>query len=183
MVPGNILGEQLALANYLGVRHPTPALAYDVAETAPALDVRIQSLAARGDAVLDGPATFAAWLARNGYSSTGSGTDSDNDGTVDLLEYYFNMDPNSGAGRGNLPVITAADGQRYLSFTLNADAVGLTATLEVSDDLGAGDPWEPAVEGVDYEVVSALTSAGETTFTLRLLGGAESSFWRHDVTE
>jgi len=181
--PVNLLGEQAAMGNYLQDRYATPATAYDIADTAPALDTRIQSTAVRSDTVFEGPATFGAWLAQNGYSSAGINEDSDADGITDLVEYFFNQSPNSGADRGNLPVITTAADERFLSFVLNANAAGVTGTLEVSDDLGASDPWAAAVEGVDYEVVSAVSADGETTYTLKLLGSSARAFWRHEVTE
>ena len=50
-LPANALGEQKALADFLAGRHATPATAYDVAETGPADDLRIQNLASRSNAV------------------------------------------------------------------------------------------------------------------------------------
>lgn len=180
-VPVNILSEQLALSNYLQSRYATPVAAYDIAETVPALDTRIQGLNVRTDNVLNGPATFTAWLALNGYSSGGVNTDSDGDGVEDLIEYFFNQSTNSGSDNGNLPVVTTAAGEKFLTFTTNNTVANVTATLECSLDLGVGDPWEAAVEGVDYEVVGNVVSGSETTTTLRLLGAAARKFWRHDI--
>lgn len=181
VVPANILREQLALSNYLQSRYATPATAYNVAETLPAFDIRTQSTAVRTDTVLDGPATFTAWLALNGYTSGGINTDSDNDGVKDQVEYFFNQSTNSGSDNGNLPVVTMAGGDRLLTFTVNATVAGVSGTLQCSDDLGATDAWAAAVAGVDYEVVSSTTSGGETTTTLRLLGAAARKFWRYDL--
>jgi hypothetical protein len=50
-LPGNALGEQQALADFLEVRHATPATAYNVADTTADLDLRIQNLSLRSDAV------------------------------------------------------------------------------------------------------------------------------------
>jgi 2',3'-cyclic-nucleotide 2'-phosphodiesterase (5'-nucleotidase family) len=51
VVPTNILGEQAALSSHLQARYATPANAYNLAETAPANDLRIQNLSSRSDTV------------------------------------------------------------------------------------------------------------------------------------
>ena len=182
VVPANILGEQAALSNYLQARYATPATAYDIADTTPALDTRIQSTAVRTDNVLAGPATFAAWLALNGYSSTGINNDSDLDGSTDLVEYFFNQNTNSGSDNGNLPVVTMESGEKFLTFTTNNTAAGVNGILQTSTDLGISDQWDTAVEGVDYQEVSSVVSGDETTTTIKLLGTAQSEFWRHRIT-
>ena len=181
-VPANILGEQAALSNYLQARYATPATAYDIADTTPALDTRIQSTAVRTDNVLAGPATFTAWLALNGYSSTGINNDSDLDGSTDLVEYFFNQNTNSGSDNGNLPVVTMESGEKFLTFTTNNTAAGVNGILQTSTDLGISDQWDTAVEGVDYQEVSSVVSGDETTTTIKLLGTAQSEFWRHRIT-
>jgi 2',3'-cyclic-nucleotide 2'-phosphodiesterase (5'-nucleotidase family) len=183
VVPTNILGEQLAMGNYLLNRYATPAHAYTLAETSPALDTRIQSTAVRSDAVLAGPATFAAWLALNGFTSNGITADTDNDGSNDMMEYFFNQSPNNATDNGNLPVLTSANGEKFLVFTTNNTVANVTGTLQCSTDLGANNPWAAAVEGVDYEVVSAVPNGAETTTTLKVLGNAPSKFFRHQVTQ
>lgn len=50
-VPANALGEQQALAEFLQANHATAATAFGVADTAEALDTRIQNLDLRGDTV------------------------------------------------------------------------------------------------------------------------------------
>jgi len=180
-VPANILGEQLALSNYLQDRYASPAAAYDIAETEPALDTRTQGLNVRSDTVLAGPATFTAWLAENGYSSGGINTDTDLDGSTDLVEYFFNQSPNDSSDLGNLPAATTSGSDRLLTYTTNDTVAGVSGTLLCSDDLGISDPWAPAVEGLDYEVVSSSSSGGQTTTTLRVLGGGSSKFFRFAV--
>lgn len=182
VAPVNTLGEQLALSDYLQVRYPTSLSAYNTAETAPALDTRIQSTAVRTDNVLAGPATFGAWLALNGFSSTGINTDTDLDGTEDIVEYFFNQSTNSGSDNGNLPVVTAASGERFLTFTTNNTVAGINGILQTSTDLGISDEWDTAVEGVDYQAVSSDVSGAETTTTIKLLGTAQSKFWRHRIS-
>ena len=181
-VPANILGEQVALSSYLQSRYATAATAYNIAETTPALDTRIQSIAVRTDNVLAGPATFAAWLALNGFSSTGINNDSDLDGSTDLVEYFFNQSTNSGSDNGNLPVVTMASGEKFLTYTTNNTAAGVNGILQTSTDLGISDQWDTAVQGVDYQAVSSVVSGAETTTTIKLLGTAQSKFWRHRIT-
>ena len=124
---------------------------------------------------------FGTWLAANGYTSTGLGNDTDGDGIKDNVEFFFNMNPNNGGDRDNLPKVVLASGEKFLVFTTLNDAVGVTATLQVSDDLGLTDAWATAVLNTDYEVVSATSAGGETTTTLRLLGSSAKKFWRHSV--
>ncbi len=53
VVPANALGEQKAFEDYLRSRHATQASAYNVADTPPSGDLRIENLSARTDAVFD----------------------------------------------------------------------------------------------------------------------------------
>ncbi|MFZ9936724.1 MAG: choice-of-anchor I family protein [Luteolibacter sp.] len=172
--------EQDALAEYLAATFPDTGSAFAQADVGREFDTRLQNLAFRSNEVLDGaPLGFDLWLALNSYTSTGA--DSDHNGVPDLVEFFFNQSPNDSSDLGNLPVLTAANGDKLLSFTTLDAAAGVTGTLQVSDDLGASDPWAPAVEGVDYEVFSSSSADGETTTTLRLLGHASRGFWRFEV--
>jgi hypothetical protein len=60
VVPANILGEQQALAEYLEANFGTPETAYSQADTAIALDTRIQNLDVRTDEVLEEAITGTA---------------------------------------------------------------------------------------------------------------------------
>jgi len=53
-VPANAIGEQQAFAEYFQERYATPGTAYNTADTAQALDTRIQNQVARTDTVLVG---------------------------------------------------------------------------------------------------------------------------------
>jgi len=53
-VPANAVGEQAAFADYFADNHSTAATAFDVADTAETLDMRIQNLNVRNDAVFQG---------------------------------------------------------------------------------------------------------------------------------
>lgn len=67
-LPSNALGEQKALADFLTGRHATPATAYNVADTGPADDLRIQNLASRSNAV---PFDLTLILGGDGTGSAG----------------------------------------------------------------------------------------------------------------
>lgn len=70
-LPLNPLGEQQAFADFLIANYATPATAYDVADTAAALDLRIQNLSLRGDAV---PFDLTLLLDGSGVGSIGNET-------------------------------------------------------------------------------------------------------------
>lgn len=54
VVPANAIGEQQAFAEYMSERHGTRETAFNEADTAQALDTRIQNQSARADTVLQG---------------------------------------------------------------------------------------------------------------------------------
>ena len=130
-----------------------------------------------------GLVTFAEWLSSNGYTSNGIDTDTDGDGLIDLVEYFFNQSTNSGSDNGNLPVVTMASGEKFLTFTTNNTVAGVNGVLQTSSDLGLVDSWSAAVVGVDYEAVSSVVAGAETTVTVKLLGAAAKNFFRYSVTK
>jgi 2',3'-cyclic-nucleotide 2'-phosphodiesterase (5'-nucleotidase family) len=173
VVPVNILGEQAALSSHLQARYATAPSAYNLAETTPALDTRIQSTAVRTDTVLSGPAAFLAWLLDNGF--TGSpGVDSDNDGVSDTLEYFFNTSPNNPADRAHLPAVVREGGDLEFRFTRLQNGT-LTGTLRYSTDLLT---WQTAVQGVDFEIISQTVSSGEVEVRYRILNPINAKFFQ-----
>ena len=130
-----------------------------------------------------GLVTFAEWLSSNGYTSNGIDTDTDGDGLIDLVEYFFNQSTNSGSDNGNLPVVTMASGEKFITFTTNNTVAGVNGVLQTSSDLGLVDSWSAAVVGVDYEAVSSVVAGAETTVTVKLLGAAAKNFFRYSVTK
>lgn len=162
-VPVNALGEQKAFSDFLVARHPSLATAYNVADTPVAQDTRIQQITFRSDNVLSGPATFAAWLAQNGFSGTAGG-DTDNDGVPDSLEYFFNANPNNGADRDNLPTVTMNGADLEFRFTYLTSTV-FPGYLQCSEDLLA---WANATPGVDYEVITETVNGNETAVRFRI---------------
>ncbi len=65
-LPGNAIGEQQVLADFLAANHSTVGTAYNTADTAAALDLRIQRTAVRSDTVL--PYTADQVLTLNAFS-------------------------------------------------------------------------------------------------------------------
>lgn len=111
-VPANALGEQQAFADYVGARHPSPALGYDLADTPIALDTRIQQLPARtADTVLMN--AIEAWRQQYFNSPAAAGlaandADWDSDGVDNLMEFAFGTDPTS-PGTGIQELIFTGD--------------------------------------------------------------------------
>lgn len=173
VVPVNILGEQAALSSHLQARYATSPSAYNLAETTPALDTRIQSTAVRTDTVLSGPAAFLAWLLDNGFTGSPGG-DSDNDGVSDTLEYFFNTNPNNPADRAHLPAVVREGGDLEFRFTRLQNGT-LTGTLRYSTDLLT---WQNAVQGVDFEIVSQTVSGGEVEVRYRILNPINAKFFQ-----
>jgi hypothetical protein len=101
----------------------------------------------------------------NGYTSGGLVGDTDDDGTADILEYFFNQDPNDGGDRGNLPVLVRNGPDLELQFTVNNTSI-YSGVLRVTPNLAN---WADAVVGVDYEVISVISSGGDTTYRYRIL--------------
>lgn len=163
VVPVNILSEQTALSSHLQARYSAPASAYNLAETVPALDTRIQSTSVRTDTTLSGPATFATWLAENGFTGTAGG-DTDSDGVPDSLEYFFNSNPNSGGDRDNLPTVVMNGNDLEFRFAYLNSTV-FTGFLQWSEDLIN---WANATPGVDYEVITETANGVETAVRYRI---------------
>jgi uncharacterized protein YjiK len=125
-----------------------------------------------GNATAAGPLGFALWLSSNGYTSRGFGTDSDLDGVTDGAEFFFNQNPNNGAGLGNLPRMVPNAGALELDFTRLTATGATTGTLQTSGDLLT---WTDALQGIDYTVASSVPSGSETAFTYALPGTGPSA--------
>ena len=141
VVPPNALGEQQAFSDYLTVRHNTLSKAYDEADTAVALDTRIQQIPSRSDTVLLSPVEI--WRLANFGNSAGSGTaqgtleDADSDTINNLFEFAFGTDP-----------VSNLTGAAELTYTGTLAGNG-TLTLP-------GQPitkFEPIANNVDFRAV------------------------------
>lgn len=172
-VPATSLGEQKAFQDFLAARHPSLATAYNAADTAVALDTRIQQIAFRTDTIPSGTFTYSGYLA-SGATST------DNDGLSLLEEYAFGLNPGladnvalniniptSTLNSRGIPTIYSAPtpvGQdfRFVFIRIkNAASAGITYTPQFSNDMTEG-TWENRAElpvtviatNGDYEAVS-----------------------------
>lgn len=115
---------------------------------------------------------FGTWLATNGYTSTGLGNDTDGDGVKDGVEFFFNMNPNNGAGFANMPQLFPNGGALELDFTRLTNFAGVGASLQLSSDLTT---WTSALLGLDYTVASSVVTGDETAFTYALPGTGPSA--------
>ena len=123
---------------------------------------------------------YAAWRSENGYTSAGLVGDTDNDGTANILEYFFNQNPNDGGDRGNLPALVQNGTDLELQFAVNSTSV-YSGVLRVTGNLVN---WRDAVEGTDYQVISVITSGGETTYRYRVLAsGSVPKFFRLELVD
>lgn len=84
-LPSNALGEQQTFADYVSRRYGTPSTAYNIADTSPANDLRIQNLQFRTDTLVPE-----------------ENIDSDGDGLTDLEELAYGSNPNAGLRVGDL---------------------------------------------------------------------------------
>jgi 2',3'-cyclic-nucleotide 2'-phosphodiesterase (5'-nucleotidase family) len=173
LTPAQVLGEQKAFQDFLAARHPSLATAYNAADTAVALDTRIQQIAFRTDTIPSGTFTYSGYLA-SGATST------DNDGLSLLEEYAFGLNPGladnvalniniptSTLNSRGIPTIYSAPtpvGQdfRFVFIRIkNAASAGITYTPQFSNDMTEG-TWENRAElpvtviatNGDYEAVS-----------------------------
>lgn len=125
--PANVLTEQKAFELYMEARHGTPETAFNAAETAPSLDARIQSTAARTEAVLaPGKILFADPLDTGGSRLRGSAAD-------DMFVLASSSDRVAG-GRGSDTVLSMMGvnlGDTRFSSIENATLLG-------TDDLNLG---------------------------------------------
>jgi hypothetical protein len=166
------------VGSYLSVNHATTATAFNQVDTPEASDLRIQNTSARTDTVQQGLATFVAWMLDNGHTGN-IAADSDGDGMADVVEYYFNANPNNGADRKNLPVLARNGTDLELRFTRLQNTT-LNGKLRCSTDLKN---WVNAVLGVDYEVIQQTVSGGEVSVRYRLLNSGVAKFYNLAVED
>lgn len=110
---------------------------------------------------------------------TGPADDPDDDGVSNLEEYFFGNDPGS-SDAARLPLFRMAGGQAELVFTRSKLTTDLSYGLEKSTTLVS---FQPAVLGVDYEMVSTASLGTDAeTITLRLLDPPAELFLRLRIT-
>ena len=194
LTAADVLGEQKAFQDYLTTRHPSAGTAYSTADTAVALDTRIQQLAFRADSVLSGPFTYSGYLA--------SGvTNADGDNLSLLEEFAFGLNPalndnvalsiNMPAGPLNsrgVPTIYSAPtpvGQdfRFVFIRVkNAASAGVTYTPQFSNDMTEG-TWESRA---DLQVTVIATDGDYEAVSVKypfFTGGKKAQFARMAVSQ
>jgi 2',3'-cyclic-nucleotide 2'-phosphodiesterase (5'-nucleotidase family) len=153
--------EQDALAEYLKANHGTASQAYNQPETAAALDLRLQNIARRSDAVID---PVRVGTAGNDNTLPGSSTIPGFDGRLDTVF--------TGAGEDEVDV-AISNGYENLIFTGSGVDTIYAGTRDVITG-GSGDDWFSAKAGDGNRISGGL---GNDTFILgsgsnRALGGA-----------
>jgi 2',3'-cyclic-nucleotide 2'-phosphodiesterase (5'-nucleotidase family) len=153
--------EQDALAEYLKANHSTASQAYNQPETAAALDLRLQNIARRSDAVID---PVRVGIAGNDNTLPGSSTIPGFDGRLDTIF--------TGAGEDEVDV-AISNGYENRIFTGSGVDTIYAGTRDVITG-GSGDDWFSAEAGDGNRISGGL---GNDTFIIgsasnRLLGGA-----------
>jgi endonuclease/exonuclease/phosphatase family metal-dependent hydrolase len=124
--------------------------------------------------------TFAEWAA--GLADGSALGDSDGDGVVNLLEYFFGLDPvlSDAFSPGVQAVIAGAE----LSFDYrrNKAAVGVTGTVETATELASGTLWT-ADDVVADEMVQDFDTYETRRATVTVNPGETRKFVRLRVTQ
>lgn len=120
--------------------------------------------------------TFEEWLALREHTSDGFHLDGDDDGLVDGVEYYFDLDPQDSSNRDNLPRILRNGADLELHFTRLADALDAEALLLKSS--GVTGVWTPAVVDEDYEVIGESRIGEQELVQYRLLPAVDPEYWQ-----
>lgn len=145
--------EQKVLADYLAANFGTPEKAYTVADTAQALDTRVQNLAFRAEDVL--PASFAFEGTAGNDSMAGSGAD-------DVLNGNAGNDTINAAG-GN-DSVNAGDGDDSVQGGAGLDTIQGGAGNDTAAG-GAGDDSIDGGAGSDAAVYDVARSAATVVRT------------------
>lgn len=136
------------------------------------LDLTLTQMKDIGWRVMDIPfphLTYDSWktlVFAPADSLTNPSDDPDSDGVTNQEEYFFNQNPKQ-SDATNLPIFRFEAEQGDLVFTRSKLTTDLSYALEKSATL---DSFEPAIIGVDYQIVSTQSLGTDAeTITLRLL--------------
>lgn len=102
---------------------------------------------------------------------SGFGLDSDADGLVNGLEYYFATDPESGDGMGTLPRLVKGGSGMEFKFSTRSDVSDVTGVFETSGDLGT---WASGIAGLDYDLTSAVPNGEKVDRSYTISGTGTS---------
>ena len=155
LTAADILGEQAAFQDYLAARHSTPGTAYNIADTAVALDTRIQLLAQNGN--LDTVNTGDVYTSNVAIAAASV------------------VEGNSGTVTVNLPVTHTVNANgNAAEFSVNYAVTGGTATVVTDfDTLAAGTLTFPAgggVQNITLTIVGDTLLESSETITVTLSG-------------
>lgn len=149
------------------------------------LDLTLTQMKDIGWKVIDIPfphLTYDSWKSlvfTTGDTLVSPADDPDADGVSNQEEYFFGMNPKV-PDVAKLPVFHVANGHADLVFTRSKLTTDLAYAMEKSTTL---DSFQPAVAGVDYQILST-TSLGTDAeeITLRLLNPPAGLFLRLRIT-
>ena len=149
------------------------------------LDLTLTQMKDLGWKVIDIPfphLTYDSWKSLVFLSAdplTGPADDPDSDGVSNQEEYFFGNNPKT-SDAAKLPVFQFANGQADLIFTRSKLTTDLSYVMEKSTSLAS---FEPAVAGVDYQILSTQSLGTDAEeITLRLLNPPAGLFLRLRIT-
>lgn len=124
--------------------------------------------------------SFAEWAAGLG-NSTATG-DSDGDGVVNLLEYFYGLDP--AAADAFAPALQAVSGGAELTFDYRRSkaAVGVTGTVEATTDLTGTPAWTSA-DVISDALIKDFGLYETRRATITVNGGETRKFVRLRATQ
>lgn len=150
------------------------------------LDLTLTQMKDIGWKVIDIPfphLTYESWKSMvftTGDTLINPADDPDSDGVTNQEEYFFGMNPKA-SDAANLPVFHFTNGQADLVFARSKLTTDLAYGMEKSTTL---DSFQPAVAGVDYQIVSTVSlGADAEEITLRLLNPPVGLFLRLRITK
>ena len=150
------------------------------------LDLTLTQMKDIGWKVIDIPfphLTYDSWKSlefATGDTLTNATQDPDADGVSNQEEYFFGMNPKA-SDAARLPVFQITNGHADLVFTRSKLTTDLAYAMEKSTTL---DSFQPAVAGVDYQILSTTSLGTEAEeITLRLLNPPAGLFLRLRITK
>jgi hypothetical protein len=123
---------------------------------------------------------FAEWAA--GLANASAAGDSDGDGVVNLLEYFFGLDPAAADAFAPALQSTSAGAELTFDYRHSKAAVGVTGTVEATTELSGNATWS----GADVTSDTLITDFGpyETRrATVAVNSGETKKFVRLRVTQ
>jgi hypothetical protein len=125
---------------------------------------------------------YEDWLAARGFEAGSLFHDDDQDKLLNVVEYYFDQNPIGVGGENNLPTLVKGSQGVEMHFKRLHHPEGVDSVLEVSKTLNQGS-WNPAIENVDYRVLSVNRDGDVEAVIHRILTEEEGpKFYRYRLT-